>query len=59
MPNTVCVKYRFDDSNLERLRIKNEGTEIDKLIGSTLCIDWEDYFMNIHIRGLIAHVLKK
>lgn len=50
---------RFDDRNLERLRIKNEGTGIDKLIDSIKCIDWEDYFMNIHIRGLITHVLEK
>nr|VDC87161.1 unnamed protein product [Brassica oleracea] len=55
----VIFKGIFDDRNLERLRIKNEGTEIDKLIGSIKCIDWEDYFMNIHIRGLITHVLKK
>ncbi|KAJ0261335.1 putative fatty acyl-CoA reductase 7 [Hirschfeldia incana] len=55
----VIFKGIFDDRNLESLRIKNEGTEIDKLIGSTECIDWEDYFMNIHIRGLITHVLKK
>ncbi|KAG2333531.1 hypothetical protein Bca4012_016865 [Brassica carinata] len=55
----VIFKGIFDDRNLERLRIKNEGTEIDRLIGSIKCIDWEDYFMNIHIRGLITHVLKR
>ncbi|RID68869.1 hypothetical protein BRARA_C01002 [Brassica rapa] len=55
----VIFKGIFDDRNLERLRIKNEGTGIDKLIDSIKCIDWEDYFMNIHIRGLITHVLEK
>ncbi|CAH8333432.1 unnamed protein product, partial [Eruca vesicaria subsp. sativa] len=51
----VIFKGIFDDRNLERLRIKKEGTEIDKLIGSIKYIDWEDYFMNIHIPGLVTH----
>ncbi|KAF8084927.1 hypothetical protein N665_0693s0018 [Sinapis alba] len=55
----VIFKGIFDDRNLERLRVKNESTEIDNLIGSIKCIDWEDYFMNIHIRGLVTHVLNK
>lgn len=50
---------RFDDRNLERLWIKNEGIGIDKLIDFIKCIDWEDYFMNIYICGFIIYVFEK
>lgn len=55
-----CIKCRFDDINLETLRIKNAAKEMDTRFGfNPKFIDWEDYFMNTHIHGLIKHVLKK
>ncbi|CAH8271865.1 unnamed protein product [Arabidopsis lyrata] len=56
----VLFKGIFDDKNLETLRIKNEAKEMEKLFGTnSKCIDWEDYFMNTHIPGLMTHVFKK
>ncbi|CAH2072171.1 unnamed protein product [Thlaspi arvense] len=56
----LLFKGIFDDRNLETLRIKNEAKGMDKLFGfNTKCIDWEDYFMNTHINGLVTHVLRK
>ncbi|XP_010454504.1 PREDICTED: putative fatty acyl-CoA reductase 7 isoform X1 [Camelina sativa] len=56
----VIFKGIFDDKNLETLRIKNEAKETEKLFGTNpKCIDWEDYFMNTHIHGLMTHVFKK
>ncbi|WZZ31244.1 hypothetical protein YC2023_014645 [Brassica napus] len=50
----------FEDQNLETLRIKNEAKEMHDLSGFNLkCIDWEDYFMNTHIPGLVTHALNK
>ncbi|KAF8102285.1 hypothetical protein N665_0198s0001 [Sinapis alba] len=56
----LLFKGIFDDRNLETLRIKNEAKEMNDLPGFTpKCIDWEDYFINIHIPGLVTHVLNK
>ncbi|CAA7061090.1 unnamed protein product [Microthlaspi erraticum] len=56
----LLYKGIFDDRNLETLRVKNEAEEMDKMFGfNPNSIDWEDYFMNTHIHGLIKHVLKK
>lgn len=56
----LVFKGIFDDRNLETLRIKNEAKETNDLPGfSPKCIDWEDYFINTHIPGLVTHVLNK
>ncbi|KAF8110540.1 hypothetical protein N665_0082s0011 [Sinapis alba] len=56
----LLFKGVFEDRNLETLRIKNEAKEMQDLSGFNLkCIDWEDYFMNTHIPGLVTHVLNK
>ncbi|XP_043697197.1 fatty acyl-CoA reductase 3-like [Telopea speciosissima] len=50
----------FDDLNLEKLRIaiKDNGEEENKFCFDTKCIDWDDYFLNIHLPGLIRYVFK-
>ncbi|XP_013733053.2 putative fatty acyl-CoA reductase 7 isoform X2 [Brassica napus] len=56
----LLFKGIFEDQNLETLRIKNEAKEMHDLSGFNLiCIDWEDYFMNTHIPGLVTHALNK
>ncbi|CAH8315961.1 unnamed protein product [Eruca vesicaria subsp. sativa] len=56
----LLFKGIFDDKNLETLRIKNEAKETNDLPGfSPTCIDWEEYFINTHIPGLVSHVLNK
>ncbi|KFK23136.1 hypothetical protein AALP_AAs65178U000500 [Arabis alpina] len=56
----LLFKGIFDDRNLETLRVKNEAKEMHELFSfNAKGIDWEDYFMNTHINGLIAHVLDK
>ncbi|CAD5332372.1 unnamed protein product [Arabidopsis thaliana] len=56
----VLFKGIFDDKNMGTLRIKNEAKDMEKLFGTNpKCIDWEDYFMNTHIPGLMTHVFKK
>ncbi|XP_038902602.1 fatty acyl-CoA reductase 3-like [Benincasa hispida] len=50
----------FDDSNLEKLRIVagDNGINPNTLLFDPKDINWEDYFLNIHIPGLITHVMK-
>ncbi|KAG2274486.1 hypothetical protein Bca52824_057041 [Brassica carinata] len=56
----ILFKGIFEDRNLETLRIKNEAKEMNDLPRfSSKCIDWEDYFTNTHIPGLVTHVLNK
>ncbi|KAL0887348.1 hypothetical protein Bca101_011331 [Brassica carinata] len=56
----LLFKGIFDDKNLETIRIKNEAIESNDIPGfSPKCIDWEDYFINTHIPGLLTHVLYK
>ncbi|KAF8104439.1 hypothetical protein N665_0172s0069 [Sinapis alba] len=54
----LLFKGIFDDKNLETLRIKNEAKETNDIPGfSPKCIDWEYYFINTHIPGLVTHTL--
>ncbi|XP_015164953.1 fatty acyl-CoA reductase 1-like isoform X4 [Solanum tuberosum] len=47
----------FDDSNTERLRMAmKEYTMDDVLNFDPSCINWEDYFMNIHIPGVVKRL---
>lgn len=53
-------KGRFDDANLERLRISmtKESNEANMLSFDPKIIDWDDYFVNIHIPGVLKYVCK-
>ncbi|XVF05199.1 hypothetical protein REPUB_Repub05bG0151300 [Reevesia pubescens] len=46
--------YRFDDINTEKLRMaaRSSLVENDMFYFDPKCIDWDDYFMNIHIPGI-------
>ncbi|KAI3985061.1 hypothetical protein MKX01_038668 [Papaver californicum] len=50
----------FDDLNTEKLRIAVRGNsaEADMFYFDPKCINWEEYFMNIHIPGLVKYALK-
>ncbi|CAL1403968.1 unnamed protein product [Linum trigynum] len=50
----------FDDINTEKLRMaaKDNGVETDKFYFDPAEVDWEDYFVNIHIPGLVKYVVK-
>ncbi|XP_026450882.1 alcohol-forming fatty acyl-CoA reductase-like [Papaver somniferum] len=48
-----------DDSATEKLRMSMEGSdEADVFDFNPKHIDWKDYFMNIHIPGLIRYVIE-
>ncbi|CAK9314311.1 unnamed protein product [Citrullus colocynthis] len=49
----------FDDTNTERLRkdIQHKDTK-EALFMDPKDINWEDYFLNVHIPGLVKHVIK-
>ncbi|XP_043712136.1 alcohol-forming fatty acyl-CoA reductase-like isoform X2 [Telopea speciosissima] len=53
-------KARFDDSNLEKLRVNTTDDNIAsmKFYLDPKCINWEDYFINVHIPGLVQHSIK-
>ncbi|CAA7061091.1 unnamed protein product [Microthlaspi erraticum] len=56
----LLFKGIFDDQNLETLRIKNEAKGMHDLSGfNPKCINWEDYFLNTHIHGVVTHVIDK
>ncbi|CAJ2660146.1 unnamed protein product [Trifolium pratense] len=50
----------FDDMNTQRLlsAAKQEDVEMDLFYFDSQIIDWEDYFMNIHILGIFKYALK-
>ncbi|XP_077230686.1 alcohol-forming fatty acyl-CoA reductase-like isoform X1 [Tasmannia lanceolata] len=50
----------FDDINTERLRVamKDGSKETKMLCFDPKCIDWEDYFTNIHIPGVVKYLFK-
>ncbi|KAI4311360.1 hypothetical protein MLD38_036264 [Melastoma candidum] len=52
-------KVRFDNSNTEELIKEMSGEERKGFRVDMRGIDWEDYFVNIHIPGVRKHVLKK
>ncbi|KAJ4962673.1 hypothetical protein NE237_022612 [Protea cynaroides] len=57
----ALFKARFDDSNLDKLRvmgIKDDNITSMKFYLDPKCINWEDYFVNIHIPGLVQHSIK-
>ncbi|KAM3374248.1 fatty acyl-CoA reductase 3 isoform X1 [Capsicum galapagoense] len=50
----------YDDMNTEKLRraAKESGIEIDMFNFNPKSIDWEDYFLNIHIPAISKYVIK-
>ncbi|GMN61092.1 hypothetical protein TIFTF001_030178 [Ficus carica] len=56
----LFFKGVFDDLNTERLRLaaKESGIETDIFYFDPKLINWEEYFLNIHIPGVIKYVLK-
>lgn len=47
--------------NTEKLRKaaeKSSDAETDVFYFDPKCIDWEDYFVNTHLTGLVKYVLK-
>ncbi|KAI3840132.1 hypothetical protein MKW92_030457 [Papaver armeniacum] len=56
----ATFKGIFDDSNTERLRMdfKMTEAEADIFYFDPKCINWDDYFVNVHIPGLVKYVFK-
>ncbi|XP_059627501.1 alcohol-forming fatty acyl-CoA reductase-like [Cornus florida] len=56
----LFFKGVFDDMNTEKLRMaaRESCIETDLFYCDPRCIDWEDYFMNTHIPGLVRYVFK-
>ncbi|CAM8879272.1 unnamed protein product [Rhodiola kirilowii] len=56
----LFFKAVFDDLNTEKLRIsaKDSYTDADMFYFDPKIIDWEDYFMNKHIPGIVKYVFK-
>ncbi|KAJ1390240.1 Fatty acyl-CoA reductase, C-terminal [Sesbania bispinosa] len=49
------MAHRFDDINTEKLRMaaRQGGTETNLFYFDPKEIDWNDYFMNTHIPGIV------
>ncbi|KAH9626447.1 hypothetical protein KSS87_004949 [Heliosperma pusillum] len=58
-PIMTVVGAWFDDKNTRNLLGEMSLEELDMFNFNFKCIDWKDYFINIHIPGLTQHVLKK
>ncbi|RZC89457.1 hypothetical protein C5167_026999 [Papaver somniferum] len=56
----ATFKGIFDDSNTEkqRMEVRLDEAETNMLYFDPKCINWEDYFMNVHIPGLVKYVFK-
>ncbi|KAI4311359.1 hypothetical protein MLD38_036263 [Melastoma candidum] len=52
-------RVRFDNNNTDKLIKEMSGEERMAFPMDPREIDWEDYFVNIHIPGVRKHVLKK
>ncbi|KAJ9188692.1 hypothetical protein P3X46_000062 [Hevea brasiliensis] len=50
----------FDDMNTEKLRMaaRENNIETDMFYFDPKSIDWDDYFINIHIPGVVKYVFK-
>lgn len=50
----------FDDINTEKLRMaaRSSLAEKDMFYFDPKCIDWDDYFMNTHIPGIVKYIFK-
>ncbi|KAI3992337.1 hypothetical protein MKX01_030058 [Papaver californicum] len=55
----LVFKGSFDDSNTEKLRIAVKANEKEEnmFYFDPECINWDDYFMNVHPPGLVTYVL--
>ncbi|XP_074284316.1 fatty acyl-CoA reductase 2, chloroplastic-like [Silene latifolia] len=49
----------YDDKNTRNLLGEMSLEELDMFNFNFKCIDWKDYFTNVHFPGLTQHVLKK
>ncbi|KAI5412415.1 fatty acyl-CoA reductase 3 [Lathyrus oleraceus] len=56
----LFFKGIFDDINTEKLRLaaREGGTETDLFYFDPKDIDWDDYFMNTHIPGIVKYIFK-
>ncbi|KAL5169745.1 Alcohol-forming fatty acyl-CoA reductase [Glycine soja] len=56
----LFFKAAFDDMNTEKLRMagRQGGVETDLFYFDPELIDWEDYFLNIHLPGMVKYILK-
>lgn len=54
------IPNSHDDTNTEKLRMatREGGSETDVFYFDPKCVIWEDYFMNIHIPGLVKYIFK-
>ncbi|KAK8481059.1 hypothetical protein V6N11_068424 [Hibiscus sabdariffa] len=60
LQRTKKMNCRFDDINIEKLRMAARSSlEVnDMFYSDPKCIDWDDYFMNIHIPGIVKYIFK-
>ncbi|GMP99006.1 hypothetical protein CsSME_00046659 [Camellia sinensis var. sinensis] len=56
----LFFKGIYDDINTEKLRMaaKESGVEIDVFYFDPKIINWEDYFLDTHIPGVVKYVFK-
>ncbi|XP_045829436.1 fatty acyl-CoA reductase 3-like [Trifolium pratense] len=56
----LFFKGAFDDMNTEKLRVaaRQGGVETDLFYFDPKVIDWDDYFLNIHLPGVVKYILK-
>ncbi|KAB1227266.1 Fatty acyl-CoA reductase 3 [Morella rubra] len=56
----LFFKGVFDDMNTEKLRmaVRDGSAEADMFYFDPKCLDWEDYFLNTHLPGIVKYVLK-
>uniref|UniRef100_A0A5B7B1U0 Fatty acyl-CoA reductase n=1 Tax=Davidia involucrata TaxID=16924 RepID=A0A5B7B1U0_DAVIN len=54
----LFFKGIFDDTNTERLRMAAEesNVEVDMFYFDPKSVDWEDYFINIHLPGIVKYL---
>ncbi|KAJ9554764.1 hypothetical protein OSB04_009378 [Centaurea solstitialis] len=57
----ILSKYLtfYDDTNLSKLRSMANLSEMDTFYFDPKSLNWEDYFMNIHIPGLVKYAIKQ
>ncbi|XP_008228919.1 PREDICTED: fatty acyl-CoA reductase 3-like isoform X2 [Prunus mume] len=56
----LFFKGVFDDMNTLKLQmaVRENTTEADMFYFDPSCINWDDYFMNIHLPGVVKYVFK-
>ncbi|KVH90713.1 Fatty acyl-CoA reductase [Cynara cardunculus var. scolymus] len=58
IPYMIPLKLHYNDTNLRKLLNMADLSEMDSFFFDSKLLNWEDYFTNIHVPGLMKYAIK-